>query len=59
MGGSAVFDASQYAFFGNDVPVDEVELGGLEEDDEDNTPSLGFNDDQYPLEIKEVCFISW
>ncbi|KAL9671658.1 hypothetical protein QQ045_009228 [Rhodiola kirilowii] len=52
--GSAVFDASQYAFFGNDVHVDEVELGGLEEDDEDNTPSLGFNDDQYPLEIKEV-----
>lgn len=31
--GSSVFDASQYAFFGNDV-VEEVELGGLEEEDE-------------------------
>lgn len=28
-----MFDASQYAFFGNDV-VEEVELGGLEEEDE-------------------------
>ncbi|CAN8233739.1 unnamed protein product [Cochlearia groenlandica] len=31
--GNSVFDASQYAFFGNDV-VEEVELGGLEEEDE-------------------------
>ncbi|KAG7587584.1 hypothetical protein ISN45_Aa02g027530 [Arabidopsis thaliana x Arabidopsis arenosa] len=31
--GNTMFDASQYAFFGNDV-VEEVELGGLEEEDE-------------------------
>ncbi|ESQ27208.1 hypothetical protein EUTSA_v10018148mg [Eutrema salsugineum] len=31
--GNSVFDASQYAFFGNDV-VEEVELGGLDEEDE-------------------------
>jgi len=30
----AVFDASQYAFFGSDSAVQEVELGGLEEDDD-------------------------
>ncbi|XP_028760901.1 protein PAT1 homolog [Neltuma alba] len=30
--GGAVFDASQYAFFGKNV-VDEVELGGLEDED--------------------------
>ncbi|KAK7324374.1 hypothetical protein VNO77_27909 [Canavalia gladiata] len=28
-----VFDASQYAFFGKDAVVQEVELGGLEDDD--------------------------
>ncbi|XP_022749381.1 protein PAT1 homolog 1-like [Durio zibethinus] len=32
--GDAVFDASQYAFFGKDV-LEEVELGGLDDDDED------------------------
>ncbi|XP_010539589.1 PREDICTED: protein PAT1 homolog 1 isoform X2 [Tarenaya hassleriana] len=37
--GGAVFDASQYAFFGNDV-VEEVELGGLE-DEEDESPIDG------------------
>ncbi|KAL2331114.1 hypothetical protein Fmac_018695 [Flemingia macrophylla] len=30
----AVFDASQYAFFGQDTVVQEVELGGLEDDDD-------------------------
>ncbi|XP_027339821.1 protein PAT1 homolog isoform X2 [Abrus precatorius] len=30
----AVFDASQYAFFGQDAVVHEVELGGLEDDDD-------------------------
>lgn len=29
----AVFDASQYAFFGSDTAVQEVELGGLDDDD--------------------------
>ena len=32
--GSSVFDASHYAFFGNHV-VEEVELGGLEDEEED------------------------
>lgn len=32
--GAGLFDASQYAFFGNDV-VEEVELGGLEDEDEE------------------------
>lgn len=40
--GSTVFDASQYAFFGNDV-VQEVELGGLE-DEEDDVPQAGFDE---------------
>lgn len=40
--GSTVFDASQYAFFGNDV-VEEVELGGLE-DEEDDVPQAGFDE---------------
>ncbi|KAJ1430729.1 hypothetical protein SESBI_07558 [Sesbania bispinosa] len=31
---AAVFDASQYAFFGKDAAVEEVELGGLEDDDD-------------------------
>ncbi|CDY70094.1 BnaAnng32600D, partial [Brassica napus] len=35
-GGDSVFDASQYAFFGNHV-VEEVELGGLD-DEEDEFP---------------------
>ncbi|TKY49357.1 PAT1-like 1 [Spatholobus suberectus] len=30
----AVFDASQYAFFGKDTVVQEVELGGLEDDND-------------------------
>uniref|UniRef100_A0A2P2JQ87 Uncharacterized protein MANES_14G015900 n=1 Tax=Rhizophora mucronata TaxID=61149 RepID=A0A2P2JQ87_RHIMU len=33
----AVFDASQYAFFGKDL-VEEVELGGLEDEEEDLPP---------------------
>ncbi|PKA66004.1 hypothetical protein AXF42_Ash010413 [Apostasia shenzhenica] len=34
VGGNALFDASQYAFFGKDV-LEEVELGGLDDDDHD------------------------
>ncbi|KAJ8568406.1 hypothetical protein K7X08_027939 [Anisodus acutangulus] len=45
------FDASQYAFFGNDV-VEEVELGGLE-DEEDGLPSVGFDDEEYQLGREE------
>lgn len=51
--GNAVFDASQYAFFGNDV-VEEVELGGLE-DEEDGLPPPGFDDVEYQLEQEEVA----
>ncbi|KAJ3679341.1 hypothetical protein LUZ60_017352 [Juncus effusus] len=36
--GGTKFDASQYAFFGNDS-VNEVELGGLDEEEENNTIS--------------------
>uniref|UniRef100_A0A7N0RHP7 Uncharacterized protein n=1 Tax=Kalanchoe fedtschenkoi TaxID=63787 RepID=A0A7N0RHP7_KALFE len=55
--GNALFDASQYAFFGNDA-VDEVELGGLEEEDDDhNTAAIGFNDEEYLLDKKEVGFL--
>ncbi|KAI3465579.1 hypothetical protein Pfo_022242 [Paulownia fortunei] len=37
--GSAMFDASQYAFFGKDI-LDEVELGGLEDEGE-GVPVIG------------------
>ncbi|PHT30649.1 hypothetical protein CQW23_29759 [Capsicum baccatum] len=45
------FDASQYAFFGNDV-VEEVELGGLE-DEEDGLPPAAFDDEEYQLGQEE------
>ncbi|KAG9154547.1 hypothetical protein Leryth_014985 [Lithospermum erythrorhizon] len=43
---SGKFDASQYAFFSNDV-VEEVELGGLDEEEEDIPPA--FEDEIYQL----------
>lgn len=43
-GGDSVFDASQYAFFGNHV-VEEVELGGLDDDEEDDFPLPGIGQD--------------
>ena len=48
---SARFDASQYEFFGRNV-LQEVELGGLE-DNEDNGPAFGPADDEYHLFDKE------
>ncbi|XP_052887331.1 protein PAT1 homolog isoform X2 [Gossypium arboreum] len=42
--GDAVFDASQYAFFGKDV-LEEVELGGLDDDEED-VPAVGLEDEE-------------
>lgn len=42
--GNAVFDASQYAFFGKDV-LEEVELGGLE-DEEDELPPAEYDDEE-------------
>ncbi|KAI4333346.1 hypothetical protein L6164_018173 [Bauhinia variegata] len=52
-GGSSgdVFDASQYAFFGKDV-LEEVELGGLEDDD--NLPSGGFNEEEFFFNTDEA-----
>lgn len=47
----AVFDASQYAFFGNES-VEEVELGGLEDEEED-LPAVGFDDGEYRLDREE------
>ncbi|XP_040988781.1 protein PAT1 homolog isoform X1 [Juglans microcarpa x Juglans regia] len=40
-----VFDASQYAFFGKDV-VEEVELGGLEEE-EVGLPTVGIDEEEF------------
>lgn len=48
----AVFDASQYAFFGKDV-VEEVELGGLEDED---LPVAGFDEEEFLLDREEVPF---
>ncbi|KAL1810884.1 hypothetical protein DCAR_0622986 [Daucus carota subsp. sativus] len=48
---AALFDASQYAFFGQDGAED-VELGGLE-DEVNDVPALGFGDDEYHLFDKE------
>lgn len=43
---SALFDASQYAFFGRDIG-EEVELGGLDEEGNSCVPSVdgGFGDE--------------
>ncbi|XP_022734932.1 uncharacterized protein LOC111288344 isoform X3 [Durio zibethinus] len=41
--GVAVFDASQYAFFGKDV-LEEVELGGL--DDEEDLPAVELDEEE-------------
>lgn len=50
--GDALFDASQYAFFGNQV-LEEVELGGLDEEEED-VPLTKFEEEEYSLEQEEV-----
>ncbi|PPR82569.1 hypothetical protein GOBAR_AA38147 [Gossypium barbadense] len=49
--GGAVFDASQYAFFGNDV-LEEVELGGLDGDDED-LPAAGLDEEEFLFDQEE------
>ncbi|XP_015626708.1 protein PAT1 homolog [Oryza sativa Japonica Group] len=45
--GDTKFDASQYAFFGNNA-VEEVELGGLEDDDGIDAGFVGPGDEEYP-----------
>jgi hypothetical protein len=49
-----VFDATQYAFFGQDACVEEVELGGLEDDD--GLPES--NEEEFLLNREEVNFHS-
>ncbi|KAL6347305.1 hypothetical protein AAG906_013741 [Vitis piasezkii] len=51
----ALFDASQYEFFGQHA-VEEVELGGLE--NEDNIPVFGSVDDEYQLFERESVGLS-
>jgi DNA topoisomerase 2-associated protein PAT1 len=46
--GDTRFDASQYAFFGNNV-LEEVELGGLEDDNDSDAAFIGVNDTERPL----------
>ncbi|XP_073124182.1 protein PAT1 homolog 1-like [Henckelia pumila] len=41
----AVFDASQYSFFGKDI-VDAVELGGSEDEEEEGVPVLGGGEEE-------------
>lgn len=49
--GGTVFDASQYAFFGNDV-LEEVELGGLEDEEED-LPPAGLEEEEFLYDKEE------
>ncbi|PON77192.1 topoisomerase II-associated protein [Parasponia andersonii] len=49
----AVFDASQYAFFGKDV-LEEIELGGLEDEEEDLPASAaGFDEEEFLYDKEE------
>ncbi|TYI89576.1 hypothetical protein E1A91_D03G065900v1 [Gossypium mustelinum] len=50
--GGTVFDASQYAVFGNDV-LEEVELGGLDDEDED-LPVAGLDEEEFLFDQEEV-----
>lgn len=50
--GNTVFDASQYAFFGNDVS-EEVELGGLE-DEEESLAAAGLDEEEFLYDKDEV-----
>ncbi|KAF3518308.1 hypothetical protein DY000_02064289 [Brassica cretica] len=47
--GDSMFDASQYAFFGNNV-VEEVELGGLEEEEDEILSFNGIREDKEEVE---------
>lgn len=58
---NSLFDASRYEFFGQNV-VGEVELGGLEEDED--VPLFGSTDEEYRLFVREevgfsslLCFL--
>ncbi|KAJ8458889.1 hypothetical protein OPV22_031815 [Ensete ventricosum] len=43
---NALFDASRYAFFGKDI-MDEVDLGGPEDEDGDTDGFVGLNDEKH------------
>ncbi|WCJ37002.1 hypothetical protein M5689_018165 [Euphorbia peplus] len=49
-----MFDASQYAFFGQDL-VEEVELGGLE-DEEEGAPAADFDEEEFIFGKQEGDF---
>ncbi|KAL6603667.1 hypothetical protein ACP70R_044028 [Stipagrostis hirtigluma subsp. patula] len=46
------FDASQYAFFGNNA-MEEVELGGLEDDNDSNAAFIGLDNEERTLSSQE------
>ncbi|KAH7543884.1 hypothetical protein ACOSP7_031272 [Xanthoceras sorbifolium] len=48
----AVFDASQYAFFGKDV-VEEVELGGLEDEEDSVAPPSALDEEEFLFDKEE------
>lgn len=47
-----MFDASQYAFFGKDF-VEDVELGGLEDEEED-LAAVEFDEEEFLFDRQEV-----
>ncbi|CAA0818535.1 Unknown protein [Striga hermonthica] len=49
--GDALFDASQYEFFGGNV-LEEVELGGLEDGEDDLAPA-GFEEEEFQFDKEE------
>lgn len=48
------FDASQYAFFGNNV-LEEIELGGFEDDNSSNAAFAGLDDLERPLSSQGIA----
>jgi hypothetical protein len=48
------FDASQYAFFGNSV-LEEIELGGFEDDNSSNAAFAGLDDLERPLSSQGIA----
>ena len=58
---NARFDASQYAFFGSKDVLEEVELGGLEDDDGSGAGLVGLDDEEYRFpstgDIEEVSIL--
>lgn len=52
--GGAVFDATQYEFFGGNDAVEEVELGGLEDEEDDVAPA-GFEEEEFIFDGDQVA----